>query len=185
VTEPRESARAAEPRESTRAVRPPATEVRASSGTSAVAAPAPVRGAAPSPIRGAAALPALDVNQLTERWDELVERMRQGGKTLLATALAHCVPQAVTARGDVVVRLEEANDFFAQAIESNRIELLGILREWFTGVERLQLVRDESGAAAPKRMTDEMIRAERLGALRKRDPVLGAAIDALDLDVVD
>jgi DNA polymerase-3 subunit gamma/tau len=194
VAEPRESARAAEPRESARAAEPrdgarathlPATEMRSSSGASAVAAPAPARSAAPAPVRSAAALPALDVNQLTERWDELVERMRQGGKTLLATALAHSVPQAVTARGDVVVRLEEANDFFAQAIESNRLELLGILRDWFTGVERLQLVRDESGAAAPKRMTDEMIRAERLGALRKRDPVLGAAIDALDLDVVD
>jgi hypothetical protein len=30
-----------------------------------------------------------------------------------------------------------------------------------------------------------MLRSERLTALRKRDPILGAAIDALDLDVVD
>jgi hypothetical protein len=30
-----------------------------------------------------------------------------------------------------------------------------------------------------------MIRAERIAALKKRDPVLGAAIDALDLDVAD
>jgi hypothetical protein len=29
------------------------------------------------------------------------------------------------------------------------------------------------------------VRAERAAALRKRDPLLGAAIDALDLDVVD
>ena len=36
-----------------------------------------------------------------------------------------------------------------------------------------------------KRLTDDMLRQERLASLRKRDPLLGAAIDALDLDVVD
>jgi hypothetical protein len=30
-----------------------------------------------------------------------------------------------------------------------------------------------------------MVRADRIAALRKKDPVLRAAIDALDLDVVD
>jgi hypothetical protein len=39
--------------------------------------------------------------------------------------------------------------------------------------------------APPARLTDEMARSERLLALRKRDPVLGAAIDALDLDLAD
>ena len=37
----------------------------------------------------------------------------------------------------------------------------------------------------PKRLTDEMVRAERIAALKKRDPVLSAAIDALDLEVAD
>jgi hypothetical protein len=30
-----------------------------------------------------------------------------------------------------------------------------------------------------------MVRAEKLAALRKRDPVLSAAIDELDLEVID
>jgi len=30
-----------------------------------------------------------------------------------------------------------------------------------------------------------MVRADRLNALRRRDPILGGAIDALDLDVVE
>jgi hypothetical protein len=30
-----------------------------------------------------------------------------------------------------------------------------------------------------------MVRTDRLNALRRRDPVLGAAIDALDLDLAD
>ena len=62
---------------------------------------------------------------------------------------------------------------------------VGTLREWFVGVDRVELRRNEETAAAPKRLTDEMVRAERIASLKKRDPVLRAAIDALDLDVVD
>jgi len=52
--------------------------------------------------------------------------------------------------------------------------------------EFLTLLRDEKAAAAPpKRLTDEMVRAERVAALRKREPLLDAAIEALDLDVAD
>jgi hypothetical protein len=34
-------------------------------------------------------------------------------------------------------------------------------------------------------MTVESVRSETLAALRKRDPVLNAAIDALDLDLLN
>jgi len=35
------------------------------------------------------------------------------------------------------------------------------------------------------RLTDQMVRAERLTAMRRKDPVLDRAIDALDLDLAD
>jgi len=38
---------------------------------------------------------------------------------------------------------------------------------------------------APQRLTDEQTRAERVNVLRARDPVLGAAIDALDLELLE
>jgi hypothetical protein len=62
-----------------------------------------------------------------------------------------------------------------------------VLREWFPAITRVQLVPDQGATPAPppKRLTDEMVRNERLTALRKSDPLLGAAIEALDLDVVD
>ena len=41
-------------------------------------------------------------------------------------------------------------------------------REWFAGVERVELRRDEQAPAAPpKRLTDEMVRAERIAALQE------------------
>jgi len=166
----------------------PAAERSATSAPVAMAdRPAP-RGAATAPalVPRDVALSPLDVNVLAERWDELVEHLRAKGKTLLAAALEHSTPQAVTGKGDVVIRLDEPNDFYAQSFEAGRADILGVLRSWFAGVERVQLLRDASAASEPpKRMTDQDVRKERLAALRKRDPVLGAAIDALDLDVAD
>jgi DNA polymerase III subunit gamma/tau len=127
----------------------------------------------------------LELSKVTGRWDDLVERLR-GGKPMLASALEHASPVAVTVNGVVTIELDESNDIFAHAITTGRAEIAGALGEWFSGVERVELRRDEAAATAPpKRLTDEMVRAERIASLKKRDPVLRAAIDALDLDVVD
>ena len=127
----------------------------------------------------------LELSKLTGVWDELVERLRST-KPMLATALAHASPAAVSAAGVVTIELDEPNDIYAHAITSGRAEILGALRERFEGVQRVEVRRDESVIAPqPKRLTDEMVRAERVDALRRRDPLLQAAIEALDLDVAD
>jgi hypothetical protein len=144
--------------------------------------------APPSPVRPspAAGVTALDLTKLTGRWDALVDRLKADGKMNLASALAHASPAAVTASGVVTIELDEANDFYAHSINTGKGEILAALGAWFGGVERIELRRDDQAPSSPpKRLTDEMVRAERLASLRKRDPVLGAAIDALDLDVVD
>jgi DNA polymerase III subunit gamma/tau len=129
----------------------------------------------------------LEINKLTEEWDALVDKIKAGGKPMLATALEHASPVAVAASGVVTIALDEPNDIYAHAITAARAEIVSVLAERFSGVERVELRRDERGSTPtpPKRLTDEMVRAERIAALRKRDPVLRAAIDALDLDVVD
>jgi len=134
---------------------------------------------------GKARLP-VDIHAVTEKWDTLVERLRHAGKTLIATALEHSTPTVVTARGDVTITLDEPNDIYAKAIQNGVAEIVAILREWFVPVERL-LVEGTGRVASgpPKRMTDEMVKAEKLAALKKKDPALAAAIDELDLEVID
>ena len=128
---------------------------------------------------------APDVNRLVERWDDLVLAIRASGRGVAATALEHASPVAVTARGDVTIALDEASPIYEQALESVKEDLASLLRQWFGGVRRVA-VRAVEGPGAPRtRLTDEMVRSERLTALRRRDPVLGAAIDALDLDLTD
>jgi hypothetical protein len=128
---------------------------------------------------------APDLNQIVERWDDVVAAMRAAGKSVAATALEHAAPAAVNARGDVTLALDEANPIYEQALESVKAELVAALRRWFPGVQRLA-VRAPEGASPPHpRLTDEMVRSERIALLRRKDPVLDAAIDALDLDLAD
>ena len=83
---------------------------------------------------------------------------------MLATALEHASPVAVTASGDVTIELDEPNDIYAHAITTARAEIVAALREWFAGVERVELRRDEqaprAAAEAPHRR-DGARRADR------------------------
>ena len=153
---------------------PPAPPAAADASTPGTTAPAPARVTEP-----------FELARVTGRWDDVVAKVRGDGKRVLASALGHALPVAVTGGGDLTIELDESNDFFAQAIEAARTEILGLLRQWFPDARAIRLRQNPEHAAAPARVTDEMVRSDRLNSLRRRDPTLGAAIDALDLDVVD
>jgi hypothetical protein len=138
----------------------------------------------PTPAPATATAPP-DLSRVIERWDELAATLRAAGKSMAATALEHAAPLAVTARGDVTIALDEANPIYEQALETVKGDLATLLRQWFGGVQRVVVRAAREAATPPARLTDEMARMERLAALRRRDPVLGAAIDALDLDLAD
>jgi hypothetical protein len=157
-----------------------------SAAPSTVAKPA---GGAPTARREESVTEALagapDLNQIVERWDDVVAAMRAAGKSVAATALEHSAPAAVNARGDVTIALDEANPIYEQAIEAVKGDLVSAMRRWFPGVQRLVVRAPQGASAPPARLTDEMVRSERIAVLRKKDPVLDAAIDALDLDLAD
>jgi DNA polymerase-3 subunit gamma/tau len=166
-----------EPRAPVAAVAPPAPPARP--------APPATRPATAAPVANEAMAAPPDLNQIVERWDDLIAGLRAAGKSVAATALGHASPAAVNARGDVTIALDEANPIYEQAIESTKADVANTLRTWFPGVQRVLVRAPDSPAAPPTRLTDEMVRAERIAALRKKDPVLDAAIDALDLDLAD
>ena len=129
-----------------------------------------------------------DLNAIAGRWDELGDRVRASGKALLGAALHASVPHAITRNGDLTIRLDEPNDFHARAIEQDAAALVAMLSDWFEGVARVQVYREqasETANARPQRVTDEMVKSERLSMLRRKDPVLDAAIDVLDLEIAD
>jgi hypothetical protein len=60
------------------------------------------------------------------------------------------------------------------------------MSNWLVGLQKLtvRLACDSIAGPAP-RLTVESVRSDTLAALRKRDPLLDAAIEALDLDLTD
>jgi DNA polymerase-3 subunit gamma/tau len=142
-------------------------------GTALVEAPAP-------PVRAA----PIDVSVLAAGWHQVVDFAR-AARPLAGTALAAALPIAAAVSGAVTIELQEANDTYVQALEAGRDDVLAAVQLVYPGATRV-VVRAPQGAAAPtERLTTENVRAERITALSRRDPVLGAAIDALDLDLVD
>lgn len=128
----------------------------------------------------------LEVTRLTGRWDDIVAQLRSDGKRMLASALQHAMPISVTASGDVTIELDASHEYLAPAVESGRADVIAAIRQRFPDARAVKLRQDpERATVAPARVTDEMVRADRLDALRRRDPILGAAIDALDLDVIE
>ncbi|GLC26268.1 DNA polymerase III subunit gamma/tau [Roseisolibacter agri] len=147
-----------------------------------VAAPAP--SAAPSAVADAPRGPTMDVAVLAERWDQVVDFAR-AARPLIGSALADALPIAVAASGAVTIELQEANPAYVQALESARDDVLVAVQRAHPGATRVIVRAPEASGAPAERLTTETVRAERMTALSRRDPVLGAAIDALDLDLLE
>jgi DNA polymerase-3 subunit gamma/tau len=150
-----------------------------SGGSQAVAvAPAPPR----APAAGVAGLPS--INLITERWDDIVASLRSS-RMLLAPFLEQASPSAISSTGSLTVQAED--EAAADALEMAKTDMLAVVQGIFPAIERVIIARPSgtSTTGSPRRVTEEEIREQRMTLLRKRDPVLGAAIDALDLELLD
>lgn len=118
----------------------------------------------------------------------MVERVRSNRQSsILAAALQQSSPEIGPGAASVTVRLTERNEILLRAVETGRSDLLNAVRSEWPEVVRVDvaLPGDSAAAGPPKRLTAEAVKAEQVASLRRRDPVLGAAIDALDLELLD
>jgi DNA polymerase III subunit gamma/tau len=165
---------------------------RSSSPTASPPTASPPTASPPTPSSVAAShIPApppapLTAQSLAQRWGDLVARVRAETQSrLLAVALDAATPVLGPA-GEVMLQFADSNEIYPRAIEAGRTELLAALRREFTDVTRVSLgTADAPTAAPPRRMTAEAVKADAVATLRKKDAVLGAAIDALDLELIE
>ncbi len=142
--------------------------------------PAPAVMAAEAPVKSA--LLALDLNRLVEHWDGIVDTMTREGRSLLGAAMGHATPTAVTAGGVVTLTVDAAAQ--ADLITQQETAILAAIRKRFDGVARLN-VKAAVEAAAPRRLNEHAVKADRIAMLRKQSKLLDAAVDALDLELMD
>lgn len=137
---------------------------------------------------GGAPRRGLELNTLVERWEEVVAAVRTDGRAMLASALERSLPVAVSGRGDIMLELDEQNEILDQAIVSGAAQLTLVIGALFGGAPRVSVRRAgvvAGSATAPRRLTEGAVKEERLAHLRKRDPLLASAIDALDLELME
>jgi len=149
-----------------------------SRGTVRPAPPATV--AADVPSVPAVLMPA-EINRLAEHWEEIVDAVRRSGRGTLASMLDHATPQAVAGNGTVTLAVD--SEAHGEALTQAQEHVVAALRTRFSGVDRVVIKALKS--APMERLTDEGVRERKVAQLRKRDPLLDAAIDALDLRLLD
>jgi DNA polymerase-3 subunit gamma/tau len=161
---------------------------------------APVRAASPAPVRAAPAAPAridaapvvmadapatvstgttLDLNRLVEHWESIVDSVG----AVLSAPLHHATPTAVTAAGVVTLTVDgvAAGDLITQGEQT----VLSALKRRFPTATRINVVTVGDDKAPPRRLNAEAVKADRIAMLRKQSKVLDAAVDALDLELLD
>jgi DNA polymerase III subunit gamma/tau len=128
-----------------------------------------------------ATLPAI-----IDAWSELVgqvrDRSRFLGEALAATRPCQVDPPWLT------VELDEPNPLFAERLQEQARAVEEVLSRALGAAMRLRVVERAGGAApaaAPRRLTEAALKADRLRAFRAKDPSLDTAADALDLEIVD
>jgi DNA polymerase-3 subunit gamma/tau len=139
--------------------------------------------------RADAPVPSLDV--VRERWAEVAEMVRLNGRGLVAQALQRVQPIDIDPKGIVTLRAAADEDTWANALEGARRDVQAALSGSVPGVRGF-VVRSAptttTGEALPppaSRITTDDVKRERIETLSARDPLLAAAVRALDLELRD
>jgi DNA polymerase III subunit gamma/tau len=147
----------------------------------------------PSPAVSAAVPPAvppargpLTVERLRSLWPRVIEDARV--KSPMLGALLERAEVVSVDGAAVTIRPLDTNPVHTEGLERQREALSQLVGRYVTGPVRIKLEGAGSGersVSRPERLTEEGARAERLKALRAKDPGLSAAVDALDLELLE
>ena len=168
---PATSAASAPPREVARVAPPFVASSRVTAPEVADAAP-PATGELP-----------LELNRVVEHWDAIVAGVERDGRAVLAAALRHATPTAVTASGGVTLTVDAVSQ--GDLIEQGESAILAILKRRFKSAAKLTVRALGAASAAPRRLNEQEVRADRIAMLRKESKLLDAAVEALDLELLD
>src|SRR6184192_2297228 len=145
----------------------------------------------PFPLRSSPAVPPpekgpLTVDRVRALWPRIIEDAR--AKSPMLGALLQATEVASADGSTVAIRLRDINPVHAEGLQRQRDALALLVGRYVTEPVRITLEGATSGERStprPARMTEAGVRADRLNALRAKDPTLNTAIDALDLELLE
>ena len=146
--------------------------------------------AKPQPAPRVAPPPALDT--VLERWSDVSEMIRRNGRGMVAQAVQWLRPLEVTNTGMLVLGYAHTDDTWASAAEKARGDIMAALQGCFDGVTGFMLRAQHASSnsthadsSTARRITAHDVKKEKLDALTASDPLLDAAVRALDLELRD
>jgi len=127
----------------------------------------------------------LDLNRLVECWESITDAVHgEHGALMLSSTLAHATPSAVTASGTVTLTV--TSEAHAELIVGGEATVLTAIRQRCDGVQSLSVrVEAPDATRAPRRLNEGAVKADRMTMLRRQSPLLDAAVEALDLELLD
>lgn len=146
----------------------------------------------PPPTRRTAG-PVPTLEQVRQQWSQVVHTVRQAGRGMVAEALQRLTPTAVSADGALTLAHAPTDDTFATVVDRARADVLSALQSAIPGLTTYSLhMSTAAGSTAPaaarptsKRLTAHDVQQQRTEQLASLDPLLEAAVKALDLELLD
>ncbi len=164
---------------------PPATPA-AAPGPASASAPANKAAAKSSAAAAPAGGPVIpDLHRIVDDWDSVITALKGQGRGMLAALLARVQPTAVTAGGLLTLECDDPGDY--PVVTDGLTQVTDALRDVLPSITRVQVKPPADGVpdAPRERLTTEGVKQERVAALSKQDPILGAAVEALDLELME
>ncbi len=165
----------------------PAVDRAARWGAPSAEPPTPTA-AAPAVTRATDGVPAStvpDLHRVVGEWDAVTHALKAQGRGMLAAMLSRVQPTAVTASGLLTLECDDPGDY--PVVSDGLAQVTEALRQVLPAISRVQVKPPPDGVpdAPRERLTTEGVKQERVRSLSKQDPVLGAAVDALDLELME
>ena len=130
---------------------------------------------------------ALTLESLRSAWPEILTAAGDRSR-LLGQALAVTTPVAVSG-GEIRLAARADDGMLIEGVRRQIGAVEELLSARFLEPVKVRLViedrPEDAPAGPPKRMTSEVLRAERLERIRRMDPALDTAANELDLEIVD
>ncbi len=131
------------------------------------------------------------VSQVSSRWSDVVDAVRTQRRAILAEAVQRLTPVSVTSDGALALEYDPVDETLAQGANSARADVLSAVRGVFSGIRSITLRAAAPGAPESQssktsvRMTARDVRRQRTEQITVRNPLLDAAVKALDLEMQD
>ena len=125
-----------------------------------------------------------ELHWIVDQWDSVIKALKDQGRGLLAAILDRVQPIAVTAGGLLTLECDDPGDF--PVVTDGLPQLSDALREVLPVITRVQVRPPADGVPTSReRLTTEGVKQERIAAMTKQQPILGSAVDALDLELLE